>query len=499
MKRLNLHFFFFISLFVSALVLNPLIYSQLTGYRAEVPIWVKNNSGTPLTDFPVQLRINTQLLISLGILNSTGRDMRFGSGCSGSTLYPYLLGMYLNTDSTKVTVKIPSIPANDSVLIYMFCGHATDTSQSTYNVYNGPHSSTDSVVVTSPNTVPNSSRGFRFTANSNVLVTHFGKRIPNATQRYVTLWNFTTQQIIKQFQVDAGTSGQYNYNQLDTPVTLQTGQQYILQLFQGAGDMYYFGTSSQIGQHFTYGDMRYCNSCTQNTFPTLVLANYHYGTPDFLYYVVQTVSPAPTNNNLPPADTNTPAAPQNLNAAQGNQSATLSWSANSEFDIDFYKIYRDTVNNPNTAALVDSVSYTDTTYADSNLTNGVTYYYWLKAGDRFCIPRVSNFSAPDSVIPNPIGISNNGNTIPKVYVLYQNYPNPFNPVTFINFDLPKITLVRLTVYDILGKEVDVLVNEALAAGKYKVDWNAENYASGVYFYKIEAGNFIERKKMIVVK
>jgi hypothetical protein len=464
-----------------------------------MPVWVKNNSATPLTNFAVQLRVNTQLLISLGLLNATGRDMRFGSDCSGSNTYNYMLDRYLNTDSTSIYVKIPSIPANDSVLIYMFFGSGTDTSQSTYNVFNGPHSSTDSVVVTSTNTVPNSSRGFRFTPTQDLLVTHFGKRIPNATQRYVTIWNFSTQQIVKQAQVGAGTIGQYNYNALDTPITLLSGQQYILSLFQGAGDMYYYGTSSQVGQHLTYGDMRYCNNCTQNTFPTTILANFHYGTPDFWYYIKQTVTPAPTNRNLPPADTAAPAAPTGVDAIQGDTYAIINWNANAEFDLSYYLLFRNTANNPNTATLVDSLASTDTTYADSNLTNGTTYYYWLKAGDRFCVPKVSNFSAPDSVTPNPIGIVNYGNTIPKVFALYQNYPNPFNPLTFISFDIPKATFVQVVIYDLLGREVDVLVNQYMAAGRYKADWNAENFASGVYFYTIEAGDFKDRKKMIVLK
>jgi hypothetical protein len=464
-----------------------------------MPVWIKNNSGTPLANFPVPLRVNTQLLITLGLLNATGRDMRFGSDCSGTTLYPYFLGGYLNTDSTLIRVKIPAIAANDSVLIYMFFGHATDTSQSTYNVYNGPHSSTDSVVVASTNTVASSSRGFRFTPTQNLLVTHFGKRIPNATQRYLTMWNFTTQQIVKQAQVDAGVIGQYNYNALDTPINLVSGQQYIFSLFQGAGDMYYYGASSQIGQHMTYGDMRYCNSCTQNTFPTSILTAFHYGTPDFLYYVIETATTPPTNRNLPAADTNTPAPPQGLDAQQGNQSAHLSWTGNTEFDLSFYLLYRNTLNNPVTATLVDSLATTDTTYIDTNLTNETKYFYWLKAGDRFCTPRVSDFSAPDSVIPNPIGITNNGTEIPKVYALFQNYPNPFNPVTNINFDIPKSSVVRLTVYDLLGKEIKVIVNTVLPAGRYKTDWNAQDYASGVYFYKLEAGSFTDRKKMVVVK
>ena len=69
---------------------------------------------------------------------------------------------------------------------------------------------------------------------------------------------------------------------------------YTLQLYQGSSDGYYFGTSSQIGQHLTYLDMRYCNSCTQNTFPNNFLNNYHYGYPDLWYFTKNNISPAPT-------------------------------------------------------------------------------------------------------------------------------------------------------------------------------------------------------------
>ena len=81
----------------------------------------------------------------------------------------------------------------------------------------------------------------------------------------------------------------------------------------------------------------------------------------------------------------------------------------------------------------------------------------------------------------------------------QNYPNPFNPVTNIVFDLPSASFTRLTVYDILGREIAVLVNEQLRAGSYKVDWNATNYPSGIYFYKIETEGFSNSKKMVLIK
>ena len=85
------------------------------------------------------------------------------------------------------------------------------------------------------------------------------------------------------------------------------------------------------------------------------------------------------------------------------------------------------------------------------------------------------------------------------FELNQNYPNPFNPTTNIRFNIPRNEMVKLTVYDILGREVSVLVNEFKNAGSYQVDFNASAFTSGIYFYKIEAGNFTDIKKMILVK
>jgi subtilisin-like proprotein convertase family protein len=85
------------------------------------------------------------------------------------------------------------------------------------------------------------------------------------------------------------------------------------------------------------------------------------------------------------------------------------------------------------------------------------------------------------------------------YELSQNYPNPFNPSTKINFSLPKAGMVKLTIYNILGKEMKTLVNERKDAGSYAVDFNGEGLPSGVYFYRITAGEFSEIKKMMLVK
>jgi len=99
----------------------------------------------------------------------------------------------------------------------------------------------------------------------------------------------------------------------------------------------------------------------------------------------------------------------------------------------------------------------------------------------------------------PIGIVSNSTELPAIYKLYQNYPNPFNPSTMINFDIVKDGNVKIVIYDILGRVVNVLVNANMQAGKYRVDFNAQNYASGMYFYKITSDKFTDVKKMLILK
>ncbi len=99
----------------------------------------------------------------------------------------------------------------------------------------------------------------------------------------------------------------------------------------------------------------------------------------------------------------------------------------------------------------------------------------------------------------PIGIMPISNEIPERYSLSQNYPNPFNPVTRFKFTIPHSGFVRLIVLDILGREIETLVNENLKAGTYNADWNASNYSSGVYFYRIETAGYTDVKKMMLVK
>ncbi len=95
------------------------------------------------------------------------------------------------------------------------------------------------------------------------------------------------------------------------------------------------------------------------------------------------------------------------------------------------------------------------------------------------------------------GIGNN--SMPLVYSLAQNYPNPFNPSTVIKFSIPESQIVNLKIFDILGREVVSLVNGKLNPGSHEIEWDARNYPSGVYFYKLSSAGFTDTKKMILVK
>jgi hypothetical protein len=93
---------------------------------------------------------------------------------------------------------------------------------------------------------------------------------------------------------------------------------------------------------------------------------------------------------------------------------------------------------------------------------------------------------------------------PKQFMLYDNYPNPFNPITRINYDLPEDALVNITIYDMLGRIVKTLINSKLTAGFKSIQWNATNDAgqpvsAGLYLYTIQAGEFRQTKKMVLLK
>ena len=118
--------------------------------------------------------------------------------------------------------------------------------------------------------------------------------------------------------------------------------------------------------------------------------------------------------------------------------------------------------------------------------------------------QIQNFYG--AFVPNIVGVDDVIDASPDEFMLMQNYPNPFNPTTKISFTIPSVTLrqaqsdigVLLIVYDVLGNEVAVLVNEEKPAGSYEVEFDASGLSSGVYFYKLQAGQFVQTRKMLMI-
>ena len=89
--------------------------------------------------------------------------------------------------------------------------------------------------------------------------------------------------------------------------------------------------------------------------------------------------------------------------------------------------------------------------------------------------------------------------IPQEFLLAQNYPNPFNPTTTIKYQIPELSFVTPKIYNVLGREIATLVNQEKPVGEYEVEFNATSLPSGIYFYRLKAGEFVETKKMLLIK
>jgi sugar lactone lactonase YvrE len=135
---------------------------------------------------------------------------------------------------------------------------------------------------------------------------------------------------------------------------------------------------------------------------------------------------------------------------------------------------------------------------DSATFNGPNSIAMNKLGEIYISEYNANRIRKISGVEPPILVKKEGEVI-KDYKLYQNYPNPFNPSTNIIFSIPKNGLVKLCVYDILGKEIATLVNEKLQAGTYEMPFTSNRLSSGIYFYRIKTVNFQEVKRMILTK
>ncbi len=151
---------------------------------------------------------------------------------------------------------------------------------------------------------------------------------------------------------------------------------------------------------------------------------------------------------------------------------------------------------------VTEIKYQLITQINNNLlSQGYSLYYKIIATDKAVIPHTVSYPVNGYNKFTPVGVDNNEITgSPSVYLLKQNYPNPFNPSTSIEFNIPQQGDVKLTVYDILGKEINTLINKNLNAGNYSVNFDGTGLSSGIYFYTLKAeGKQTITKKMVLTK
>ncbi|MBS1550996.1 MAG: T9SS type A sorting domain-containing protein [Bacteroidetes bacterium] len=150
---------------------------------------------------------------------------------------------------------------------------------------------------------------------------------------------------------------------------------------------------------------------------------------------------------------------------------------------------------PSSNPIVETGSYNYSTAATTGNDENLLLIYDSLVANQY----LQDFAKRYSLAGGTIKVEMISTVIPDNFILSQNYPNPFNPRTDINYELPSAKLVKLTVYNVLGKEMAELVNERQSPGKYKVSFDASNLTSGVYFYTLSTDNFTQTRRMILLK
>jgi hypothetical protein len=235
--------------------------------------------------------------------------------------------------------------------------------------------------------------------------------------------------------------------------------------------------------------------------PTLADSTISNGMHWSVYFIrAATASPALYFDSAPDSgyslDNLAPFVPQGMvvayNTGSGNE---LSWDESLDEDFQYFRIYRGT--DPDfTPSEVNLVHSTVSTEWNDPEYDGWMVYYKVTAVD---------FSGNESDPASPKTTTGIGEKIfPRKFALYQNVPNPFNPSTVIKYDVPEAIRVRITIYDVSGREARTLVDEFKTPGTYEASWNglnnsSEQMSSGVYLYKIEAGDYVQSRKLVLLK
>lgn len=189
-----------------------------------------------------------------------------------------------------------------------------------------------------------------------------------------------------------------------------------------------------------------------------------------------------------------PLPPTGFAAMLTDGKVDLTWEEAVDKDFQYFAVYRSETQGFEPSVSNILATTINTEYDDETIESGKTYFYKVAAFDY-----AGNRGETSAEIPIIVTSLISGSGIPTEYSLNQNYPNPFNPTTEISFGIPKSSNVKITIYNSVGKEVAVLVNRNLSAGYHTYKFDASRLASGVYFYNMQSDNFVNVKKMLLVK
>ncbi|MBU1936638.1 T9SS type A sorting domain-containing protein [bacterium] len=183
-------------------------------------------------------------------------------------------------------------------------------------------------------------------------------------------------------------------------------------------------------------------------------------------------------------------------AFAGNQQVTMRWQTASEQDNDHFNLYRRRAGQESLTTIAQIPGHGTTSephsyeYIDQAVQNGVTYEYQISDVD---------ITGHETIHALVVSATPGRDILPIEYALYQNYPNPFNPTTTIRYNVKEAGLVRLTIFDLLGREITTLMNGTVSAGSYDVLWDASDLPSGIYLCRMEAEGYVQTQKLVLMK
>ena len=496
--------------FVRSLILCILIFNFVQAtwlYRRDITI---SSTGSSLSDFQVLVTLNSSNFSYDKSTGEDGRDIRFSTVNSGNITpdIDYWIEEWNENGTSKIWINVPSVPASGDTTVYLYYGNSSASSESdgfnTFEIFDDFEDGNDNgwtvsagtwnVVSESDNYVYQTTTG---SSNSTSYINSptFSDLIYEADVNTVsTTHGYGNGALVFRNNIKAEYDPAINNVKFHQP---------------GVGDIgsgaYYYsdinvwyklkvkvgGSSLQL----YINDANVLNvSSSAGTIPGTIgmivwEANAKYDNLRIRKYA--STEPSTSVGSEVSGDFPCPVTISSVDVFLKKGNVQLEWITESETDNAHFLIYR----NDKVIACIDGAGTTtephDYSFTDNTVVPGASYTYILAD--------ISYANKEVKHTDEAVTISIPENDIPQEFALDANYPNPFNPRTAISFKLSAISNVELSIYDMSGKKIATLVNDNMPAGYYERNWDASDFSSGIYFYRLQAGDFVNTKKMVLMK